>query len=147
MEISNSDCQPVLEQQRDRVARAELYLERAAAVIVEPGWPDYVKDVGCYYFSLIAVAQETGRPVDKRNIVDISRTALERTDFAHHDRAEAIQADMAERIEDIKRLAFAHIELANKRVDPNKPDTYLEILDMLAAGELVYNPRHNRNLS
>lgn len=141
MDIDRFDLQPTTEYQLDRIARATRFLWQAASDIVKPERPDYVEDLGRYFLSLAAVAEETGRPVDRRNVIEISKSAMELTDISLHDRASRVQADVAGRIEDIKRLAFAHLEPATRLADNTKPASYLEILDMLASGDVSYTHR------
>ena len=138
MEINRFDASSTSEYQLDRIARARRYLERAATNIVQPERLDYVVDMGHYFLSLAAVAEETGRPVDKPNIKEISRSALELTDITLSERASRVQADVAVRIEDIKRLTFGCLEPAARLVDATNPESYLNILDMLAAGDVRF---------
>ena len=140
MEIDRFDLQPASEDQRDRIVRATRYLGQTASDIVKPERPDYVEDLGRYFLSLAAVAEETGRPVDRRNVIEISKSAMELTDMALHDRASRVQADVAGRTEEIKRLVFAHLEPATRLANETGPASYLEILDMLASGDVSYTP-------
>jgi hypothetical protein len=154
---SGSVLPQVPEYSRARPDRARGYLEQTAAELANYQFglgdrPDYTEVIGRYLFSVAAVAQETEQPLTRRNVVEISRKALELVPIAQREHVNRVQADIAKRGHAIGAITWSRLQettpsadASGQAEDLHKPDVltadkfrYLDVLDVWTEGWLVY---------